>query len=163
MKKFLLSLVIVAALVACNNSTAVKTTAADEAYAKNLATAQAFEAAFAAEDSVKMASYVSDNFVWSPPMVGQDSLSKDAWYAQMQVFMNTYNDITLTNPLWRKGVDNDNNFDGSVRVYGVWKSKFASSGKTGLLKYYSTFEFDKEGKMTLQGEFYNEADLAIEH
>ena len=162
MKKFLLSLVIVAALVACNNSTAVKTTTAEEAYTKNLATAQAFEAAFAAEDSVKMRSYVSDNFVWSPPMVGQDSLSKDVWYAQMQVFMNTYDDITLTNPLWRKGVDNDNNFDGSVRVYGVWKSKFTSSGKTGLLKYYSTFDFDKEGKMTSQYEFYNAADLSIE-
>ena len=162
MKKFLLSLVIVAALVACNNSTAVKTTAADEAYAKNLATAQAFEAAFAAEDSVKMASYVSDNFVWSPPMVGQDSLSKDAWYAQMQVFMSTFNDITFTNPLWRKGVDMDNNLDGSVRVYGLWNSKFASSGKTGLLKYYCTFDFDKDGKIAWQGEFYNAADLAIE-
>ena len=84
MKKFLLSLVIVAALVACNNSTAVKTTAADEAYAKNLATAQAFEAAFAAEDSVKMRSYVSDNFVWSPPMVGQDSLSKDSFQSELK-------------------------------------------------------------------------------
>ena len=162
MKKFLLSLVIVAALVACNNSTAVKTTAAEEAYTKNLATAQAFFAAFAAKDSVKMASYVSDNFVWSPPAVGQDSLSKDVWYAQMQVFMGTFNDITFTNPLWRKGVDDDNNFNGSVRVYGLWNSKFASSGKTGLLKYYSTFEFDKDGKIATQQEFYNAADLAIE-
>ena len=162
MKKILLSLVIVAVLVACNNSTAVKTTAADEAYTKNLATAQAFFAAFAAKDSVKMASYVTDNFVWSPPAVGLDSLSKDAWYAQMQVFMNTYNDITFTNPLWRKGVDMDNNLDGSVRVYGLWNSKFASSGKTGLLKYYCTFDFDKDGKIAWQGEFYNAADLAIE-
>ena len=162
MKKFLLSLVIMAALVACNNNTAVKTTAADEAYTKNLATAQAFFAAFAAKDSVKMASYVSDNFVWSPPAVGQDSLSKDVWYAQMQVFMSTFNDITFTNPLWRKGVDMDNNLDGSVRVYGLWNSKFASSGKTGLLKYYCTFEFDKDGKIGWQGEFYNAADLSIE-
>lgn len=162
MKKILLSLVIVAALVACNNSTAVKTTAAEEAYTKNLATAQAFFAAFAAKDSVKMASYVSDNFVWSPPAVGQDSLSKDVWYAQMQVFMSTFNDITFTNPLWRKGVDMDNNLDGSVRVYGLWNSKFASSGKTGLLKYYCTFDFDKDGKIAWQGEFYNAADLAIE-
>jgi ketosteroid isomerase-like protein len=162
MKKILLSLVIVAALVACNNSTAVKTTAADEAYTKNLATAQAFFAAFAAKDSVKMASYVTDNFMWSPPAVGQDSLSKDAWYAQMQVFMTTFNDITFTNPLWRKGVDMDNNLDGSVRVYGIWNSKFASSGKTGLLKYYCTFDFDKDGKIAWQGEFYNAADLAIE-
>ena len=163
MKKFLLSLVIVAALVACNNSTAVKTTAAEEAYTKNLATAQGFFAAFAAKDSVKMASYVTDNFMWSPPAVGQDSLSKDVWYAQMQVFMGTFNDITFTNPLWRKGVDNDNNLDGSVRVYGLWNSKFASSGKTGLLKYYGTFEFDKDGKIATQQEFYNAADLAIEH
>jgi len=162
MKKFLLSLVIVAVLVACNNSTAVKTTAADEAYTKNLATAQAFFAAFAAKDSVKMASYVTDNFMWSPPAVGQDSLSKDVWYAQMQVFMSTFNDITFTNPLWRKGVDMDNNLDGSVRVYGLWNSKFASSGKTGLLKYYCTFDFDKDGKIAWQGEFYNAADLAIE-
>jgi SnoaL-like domain len=163
MKKFLLSLVIVAALVACNNSTAVKTTAAEEAYTKNLATAQAFEAAFAAKDSVKMASYVSDNFMWSPPMVGQDSLSKDAWYAQMQVFMGTYNDITFTNQNWKKGVDDANNFDGSVRVYGLWNSKFASSGKTGLLKYYSSYDFDKDGKIASQQEYYNAADLAIEH
>ena len=162
MKKILLSLVIVAALVACNNSTAVKTTAVDEAYTKNLATAQAFFAAFAAKDSVKMASYVTDNFMWSPPAVGQDSLSKDVWYAQMQVFMSTFNDITFTNPLWRKGVDMDNNLDGSVRVYGLWNSKFASSGKTGLLKYYCTFDFDKDGKIAWQGEFYNAADLAIE-
>jgi ketosteroid isomerase-like protein len=162
MKKILLSLVIVAALVACNNSTAVKTTAAEEAYTKNLATAQAFFAAFAAKDSVKMASYVTDNFMWSPPAVGQDSLSKDVWYAQMQVFMSTFNDITFTNPLWRKGVDMDNNLDGSVRVYGLWNSKFASSGKTGLLKYYCTFDFDKDGKIAWQGEFYNAADLAIE-
>jgi len=162
MKKFLLSLVIVAALVACNNSTAVKTTTAEEAYTKNLATAQAFEAAFAAEDSVKMRSYVSDNFMWSPPAVGQDSLSKDVWYAQMQVFMSTFNDITLTNPLWRKGVDNDNNFDGSVRVYGVWKSKFTSSGKTGLLKFYASYEFDKDGKIALQQEYFNVEDLTIE-
>jgi ketosteroid isomerase-like protein len=162
MKKILLSLVIVAALVACNNSTAVKTTAADEAYTKNLATAQAFFTAFAAKDSVKMASYVTDNFMWSPPAVGQDSLSKDVWYAQMQVFMSTFNDITFTNPLWRKGVDMDNNLDGSVRVYGLWNSKFASSGKTGLLKYYCTFDFDKDGKIAWQGEFYNAADLAIE-
>ena len=162
MKKILLSLVIVAALVACNNSTAVKTTAADEAYTKNLATAQAFFAAFAAKDSVKMASYVTDNFMWSPPAVGQDSLSKDVWYAQMQVFMSTFNDITFTNPLWRKGVDMDNNLDGSVRVYGLWNSKFASSGKTGLLKYYCRFDFDKDGKIAWQGEFYNAADLAIE-
>ena len=162
MKKILLSLVIVAALVACNNSTAVKTTAADEAYTKNLATAQAFFAAFAAKDSVKMASYVTDNCMWSPPAVVQDSLSKDVWYAQMQVFMSTFNDITFTNPLWRKGVDMDNNLDGSVRVYGLWNSKFASSGKTGLLKYYCTFDFDKDGKIAWQGEFYNAADLAIE-
>jgi ketosteroid isomerase-like protein len=163
MKKFLLSLVIMAALVACNNNTAVKTTAADEAYAKNVATAQAFFAAFSAKDSVKMASYVSDNFVWSPPAVGLDSLSKDKWYAQMQVFMSTYNDITFTNGLWRKGVDVNNNLDGSVRVYGLWNSKFASSGKTSLLKYYCTFDFDKDGKIAWQGEYYNAADLAIEH
>ena len=76
--------------------------------------------------------------------------------------MGTFNDITFTNPLWRKGLDDDNNFNGSVRVYGLWNSKFASSGKTGLLKYYSTFDFDKEGKMTSQAEFYNAADLSIE-
>jgi hypothetical protein len=95
-------------------------------------------------------------------MVGQDPLSKDVWYAQMQVFMNTYDDITLTNPLWRKGVDNDNNFDGSVRVYGVWKSKFTSSGKTGLLKFYASYEFDKDGKIALQQEYFNVEDLTIE-
>lgn len=162
MKKILFFSLIIVALAACNNGSAVKTSTADDAYTKNEATAQAFLAAFAAKDSVKMASYVSDNFIWSPPMVGLDSLSKDKWYAQMQIFMKTYNDITFTNPKWKKGVGEDNNFDGSVRVYGSWKSKFASSGKTGLLKYYATFDFDKEGKISWQGEYYNAADLSVE-
>ena len=162
MKKILIALVTVATFAACTNTSEVKTDAANEAYTKNLATTQAFFAAFAAKDSVKMASYVTDNFLWSPPMIGLDSLSKDKWYAQMQVFMKTYNDIQFTNPLWRKGVDNDNNFDGSVRVYGLWKSKFASSGKDNSIKYYATFEFDKEGKIIWQGEYFNASDLSVE-
>jgi hypothetical protein len=36
------------------------------------------------------------------------------------------------------------------------------SGKTGLLKYYVTFEFDKDGKIAWQGEYFNAADLSIE-
>ena len=56
----------------------------------------------------------------------------------------------------------DNNLDASVRVYGLWNSKFASSGKTGLLKFYASYEFDKDGKIATQQEFYNAADLAIE-
>jgi hypothetical protein len=110
-----------------------------------------------------MASLAADNFIWSPPAVGMDSIPKDKWYAAMKEFMSTYNDITFTNPLWRKGVDSANNNDGSVRVYGLWNSKFASSGKTGLLKYYSSFEFNKEGKIVSQLEFYNMPDLTIEH
>ena len=163
MKKIFFSLIMVAALVACNNTTPASNNAADEAYTKNAATAQAFLAAFAAKDSVKMASLVSDDFKWSPPAVGMDTLSKDKWMAAMKGFMSTYNDITFTNPLWRKGVDSANNLDGSVRVYGLWNSKFASSGKTGLLKYYASFEFNKEGKIISQIEFYNMPDLTIEH
>ena len=163
MKKILLSLFLVAALVACNNTGAVNNNAAEEAYTKNVATAQAFLAAFSTKDSVKMASLAADNFLWSPPAVGMDSIPKDKWYAAMKGFMSTYNDITFTNALWRKGVDSANNNDGSVRVYGLWNSKFASSGKTGLLKYYSSFEFNKEGKIVSQLEFYNMPDLTIEH
>lgn len=163
MKKLLLSLFLVSLLAACTNNTKPATeNAADAAYAKNLATAKEYFAAFAAKDSTKMASLVTDDFKWTPPAVGMDSLSKATWFATMKTFMNTYNDITFTNQIWHRGVDSAENFDGSVRVYGIWKSKFASSGKITLLKYYATMDFNAEGKLVSQIEYYNTPDLTIE-
>ena len=59
-------------------------------------------------------------------------------------------------------LDSTEKFDGSVRVYGLWNSKFAKNGKTGLLKYYASMDFNKEGKMVSIMEYYNPADLSIE-
>lgn len=165
MKKIFLPMLLGVLFIACNNSSTVTTAATDpaaEAYAKNLATAKELFAAFASKDSVKMASFTSDDFKWSPPAVGMDSLSKSQWLDVMKNFMHTYNDITFTNTQYHKGVDSTEKFDGSVRVYGLWNSKFAKNGKTGLLKYYASMDFNKEGKMVSIMEYYNPADLSIE-
>ena len=153
----------VSLLAACTHTKPTADNPAEAAYAKNLATAKKFIEAFSAKGSITMASLVTDDFMWSPPPVGADSLPKAKWYVAMKNFMGTYNDITFTNVLWRKGVDSSNQFDGGVRVYGLWKSTFASSGKTGLLKYYAFMEFNSDGKMTSQSEFFNTPDLTIEH
>ena len=63
----------------------------------------------------------------------------------------------------RKGVDSSNQFDGGVRVYSLWKSTFASSGKTGLLKYYAFMEFTSDGIMTRLSEYFKTPNFSIEH
>jgi ketosteroid isomerase-like protein len=130
-----------------------------EKFQKNVETTKAFLAAFSANDSTNLDSFVSDDFVWSPPSVGQDSLSKEEWSTAMKGFMKAYSDKQFTDAQYFAGLDDNQEPNGDVRVYGLWKSKFANSGKDSRLKYYAVYFFNEEGKITQQAEWYDTADL----
>ncbi|NNG09653.1 MAG: nuclear transport factor 2 family protein [Arenibacter sp.] len=133
-----------------------------EKFQMNVETTKAFLAAFSTNDSTNMESFVTDDFIWSPPSVGQDSLSKEEWMTAMKGFMKAYSDKELTDAQFYAGLGEDQQPNGDVRVYGLWKSKFASSGKDSRLKYYAVYFFNDEGKIVHQADWYDTADLTKE-
>lgn len=133
-----------------------------EIFESNVATAKAYIAAFCANDSTKMFSYVTDDFIWSPPKVGQDSLPRATWEEAMKGFMDAYSDKELTMAQYYAGLGEDQKPNGDVRVYGLWNSTFAESGKDSKLKWYAVLFFNEEGKIVHSAEWYDTADLEKE-
>ena len=134
-----------------------------EKFHKNVETTKAMLAAFCAKDSTKMFSYVTEDYIWSPPSVGQDSLSRDTWEAAMRGFMATYNDVEFTDGQYFAGLDENQKPNGDVRVYGLWKSVIAESGAQQRLKWYAVVFFNDDGKITHTAEWYDTADLTREY
>ena len=106
--------------------------------------------------------YMSDDFIWSPPAVGMDSLPKAEWEKAFRGFMSNFDNKKLTNPQYFAALDEDNVPDGNVRAYGTWTSNFASNGKKSMLKWYAVLQFNEEGKLSHYMEWYDSADLSKE-
>lgn len=170
MKKTIFLLTAIVLLASCKEKSPMaeapapdlKTDVNMEKFHKNVATTKAFLDAFSTNDSLKMVSFVSDDFLWSPPSVGSDSLPKATWEESMKGFMKQYNDKQFTDALYFAGLGDDQQPNGDVRVYGLWKSTFAATGKDSRLKYYAVYFFNEEGKITHQAEWYDTADLSKE-
>ena len=168
MRALFLSLLLASFLFSCEEKKeepameTPKENPAMEQFRTNVETTKKMIDAFIEEDTTAMAMYVTDDFIWSPPSVGRDSLSRSEWISSMQAFMDSYDEITLTDPLFYAGLSEDQQPNGDVRAYGLWKSKFAESGKDQMLKWYSVFFFNEEGKIVHQAEWYDTADLARE-
>ena len=133
-----------------------------ETYAKNVESVKQMFAAFSEKDLDKMKTLISDDFIWSPPGYGMDSLPIPQWEESMQGFMTNYNDIKYENPLYFAGLGDDQKPDGGVRTYGNWISIYVPNGKESAVKYYSVFQFNDDGKMIHQMEWYNSSDLVPE-
>ena len=112
MKKLILILVIPLLIVACQEKAPepkeAEVATVDpnlEIFNKNVETTKAMLQAFCEKDSTKMFSYVTDDYIWSPPSVGQDSLPIATWKEAMKGFMASYNDIEFTNGMYFAGLD----------------------------------------------------------
>lgn len=166
MKKLVLLLTAIIILASCQEITPEPVTPQPdvnmENFNKNVETTKAFIDAFCANDSTSFASFVSDDFIWSPPSVGSDSLTKAEWENAMKSFMKAFTDKKLTNAQYFAGLDDDQSPNGDVRVYGEWNSKHAESGKDAKLKWYAVYFFNEQGKIVHQAEWYDTADLSKE-
>ena len=162
MKKIIsYSAILCISLIACNQKQASDANIAK--YEKNLEIAKQFYAAFTSKDSTKQATFLTDDFKWNGPAIGQDSLSKEVLMAGDKEFMKAFNDIKFENTEYVPGIDPKTYaLDGGVRVYGTINSKFASSGKTSKVKYYAVLGFNDSGKITTLEEYYNMEDLSKE-
>jgi ketosteroid isomerase-like protein len=128
-------------------------------FEKNVETSKKFYQAFSDKKLDEMKSFVAENYTWSPPPTGIDSLDVNTWYNSMQGFNDTYDNIEFTNQLYFAGLDENQKPNGDVRVYGTWKSLNSTTEKPVLMDYYAVLFFNEEGKIHHQSEWYNTADL----
>ena len=162
MKKLIALLILSTLVLSCQEKKQTSEDSIMSLFKKNTETTKAWLDAFMKNDSTTFFSdkFMSDDFIWSPPAVGMDSLPKSEWEKAFRGFMTNYDNKTLTNPQYFAALDDDNLPDGNVRVYGTWTSNFADTGKKSMLKWYAVFQYNEEGKLSHYMEWYDSADLS---
>ncbi len=164
MKKIFLFAFLCAFTIGCEQNNQTPENSKMNVFKKNTETTKAWLDAFVRNDSTAFFSdkYMSEDFIWSPPAVGMDSLPKAEWEKAFRFFMSNYDNKKLTNPQYFAALGEDNLPDGNVRAYGTWTSNFASNGKKSMLKWYAVLQFNEEGKLSHYMEWYDSADLSKE-
>lgn len=156
------ALVLSTIIISCNSNN--QTDTGLETYKKNLEVAKQFYEAFMTKDSTKEASLLADDFKWTGPSIGQDSLPKDSLLKSDKEFMNAYNDTKISNVEYLPGIDSATlKVDGGVRVYFTVTSKSATTGKNIKFRYYGVSKYNEAGKMKYLEEYYNLADVMKEY
>lgn len=124
-------------------------------YEANLAAYKSQVAAFEKEDLSAWASTIDDNAVWLSPAYGDTVKTKAHWMESIKNIMDSNSNLHLTNAQFLPGVDSATQKpDGSVRYYGTWHATSAS-GKEINVKFYGTYDFNKDHKIISGNEFYD--------
>lgn len=126
-------------------------------YDKNLATAQKLFALHGEENLAEQLALVSKDIQLEVPMYGSNELlGYDAYASIAKAYHDNFEDIKYNPEVWLPGVDTVSlKPDGSVRTYGTWTGKNSITGKDINLKGYWYFNFDAEGKIIAQGDFFD--------
>ena len=90
MKKLLLCVLTFTLLTGCQDNNQTSVDSKMSVFKKNTETTKAWLDAFMQNDSTAFFSdkYMSDDFIWSPPAVGMDSLPKSEWEKAFRGFMS---------------------------------------------------------------------------
>jgi hypothetical protein len=129
-------------------------------YESNLAKAKKTFELFQNEDIETQMSLFSDELVYTPPTYGAKDMSKDEFKSLLQMYHAAFDDIVYSPEVWLPGTDDKGKLDGSVRSYGTWNSKDAKTGKeTTPLRSYHFFNFNAEGEIIAQGDFFDATGL----
>ncbi|CAI8282977.1 MAG: Uncharacterised protein [Owenweeksia sp. TMED14] len=173
MKKIILGLSIVGlASVACNQNASSDHEGhalmiQGEKFNKNCETVRAHIDEFQAEN-VDYSNYADDFYMISTAFdARKDTISLDELMDSDQNFWRTYDAELVTELVLLPGVLAETGEpNGSVRYYGQWRITKAatdtSEAKEALLKLYESFDFDEEGKISVQMH-YGDMGLAFQH
>ena len=124
-------------------------------YEANLATCKSQIANFEKKDLNGFSSAIADNAVWLSPAYGDTIKTKAHWVESIKNIMDSNSNIHLTDAQFLPGVDSATQKpDGSVRYYGTWHATPAS-GKELSIKFYGTYDFNKDHKVISGDEFYD--------
>ena len=146
MKKLLLLFFVSAMFIGCNTN---------PNYEANLATAQKLFELHGEEDLEGQLALLSKDMELITPMYGSEPVNYDTYAAMMKGYHDGYEDILYTANVWLPGSNPEGKLDGSVRTYGTWTGKNSITGKEVNLKGYWYFNFDDEGKVITQGDFFD--------
>ena len=145
-------------ILACNQAFS-QNTDAKALYEKNLNSLKASLTAFENEKIDVWASGIADNAEWNPPAYGATKSTKDDWKKTLAMYMADWDSLKLKNPIFLPGIDSTTHeFDGSVRYYGVWAGVHKSGVRTEG-RFYGSYEFNKEGKITSGSEYFDVGGL----
>ena len=155
MKNLLYIITLTVLFTACDQ-TATTNTDFDKGMAlfeKNKAIANESFNLFIAKDLDGMMDLHSEELIWSPAST-TDSLSKDEFRAGMKGWMDEFDKFKFVDRQFYPGVGEDFIPNGSVRTYGTWLGTH-KSGKETITKYYSVLEFNEDGKITADLEYFD--------
>ena len=147
MKKLILLFVLVT-FVSCDNN---------PNYEKNLATAKKLFELHGEEKIEEQLSLISKDIKLYTPIYGaNEPVGYDAYASIMKGYQDNFEDVKYNAQAWLPGVDTLSlRPDGSVRTYGTWTGKNSTTGKEINLTGYWYFNFDDEGKIITQGDFFD--------
>ena len=161
MKKLFFASIIALIVAGCHQSAQTGNNSSDSSsemktlYEANLAAYKAQIAAFEKEDLNGWASTIADSAVWSSPIFGDTIHTKAHWVAYIKSTFDNMNDLHLTDAQFLPGVDSATEKpDGSVRYYGNWHGTY-TSGKELSVKFYGTYNFNKDHKVISGDDFYD--------
>ena len=145
-KRLILLFLMATLLTSCNNN---------PDYAKNLATAQKLFQLHEEENLEAQLALVSEKMESITSMYGGEATGFDQYKAMIKGYHNDFDDIKYNANVWLPGTDPDGILDGSVRTYGTWTGTNVATGKQLNLMGYWYFNFDAEGKVITQGDFFD--------
>ena len=124
-------------------------------YERNLATAQKLFELHGEEDLEGQIILVSKNIKSIPPLYGSKASGYDEYIEMLKGYHEAFDNIKYTADVWLPGTDDKGNLDGSVRTYGNWKGVNVATGKELDLNGYWYFNFDENGLVSEQGDFFD--------
>ena len=128
-------------------------------YEANLAAYKTQIAAFEKEDLNAWAATIADDAKWSSPAFEDTVSTKAHWVESIKSTFDNFDNLHLTDAQFLPGVDSATQKpDGSVRYYGTWNGT-SKSGKVVGIKFYGTYDFNKDHKVISGDDFYDVGGL----
>ncbi len=162
MKKVFFAFAITLLAIGCNQSEKKEDTASDKgaemnaAYEQNLSTLKTFIADFEKEDIDGQAAQLADSAVWNSPAYGDTVHTKKHWLEAQKYYMDNWSNLHLSQAQFLPGIDSaTHEFDGSVRYYGLWSGTYSSGVIHAPVKFYGTYDFNKDHKIISGNDFFD--------
>lgn len=147
MKKILFLLSLTLCFVSCLDS--------NPSYPENLATAKKLFALHGEENLEEQLNLISKEFQGESPFYNSEMMGYDEFSKMLKGYHDAFENIKYNARTWLPGTDSLGVFDGSVRTYGEWTGVQAQTGKQLNLKGYWYFDFDDNGLINAQGDFFD--------
>ena len=158
MKKLLLFFTL-CMFTSCNNTAVKKITDSlsnsNPDYAKNLATAKKHFKLHEEENLEGQLAQISKDIESNTSAYGSETANYDQYVAMLKGYHAAFDNIKYTANNWLPGTSPEGKLDGSVRTYGTWTGVNVATGKELNLKGYWYMNFDEEGKIVAQGDFFD--------